>query len=289
MKTQCPSCKARFNVSEANIGKQAKCPKCTNPFTIEPFAETPVSAAAAQQVTAAVKTSAQPETPVQKAQPPQSSQETPSAKIAEQPKTNQPKSEKLSKILFVYGWAVLRAVAGILGLLGLMLILKRSSNSVLIMTFAAANIFMISSIVIEMMLFYKMWSVIQDGSASITPGKAVGFLFIPVFNLYWALLMLTGFPEDYNAFIKQRSGRNKELPPILFMIYSFLFVIFEFAAAVVLLSVFVLLSIIGRAFRGYPEVSWMLFSIFAAAGIAHFITHILTAAKTCIAVNALQK
>ena len=43
MKTQCPNCKARFNINDKFVGKQAKCPKCAKPFTIEPFIETPVA------------------------------------------------------------------------------------------------------------------------------------------------------------------------------------------------------------------------------------------------------
>jgi predicted Zn finger-like uncharacterized protein len=43
MKTQCPNCKARFNVDEKFTGKQAKCPKCTKPFTIQPFSEVPAA------------------------------------------------------------------------------------------------------------------------------------------------------------------------------------------------------------------------------------------------------
>jgi len=40
---QCPNCNSKFNVNETSIGKQAKCPKCAKPFTIEPFVETPVA------------------------------------------------------------------------------------------------------------------------------------------------------------------------------------------------------------------------------------------------------
>src|SRR5215472_4189380 len=36
-----------------------------------------------------------------------------------------------------------------------------------------------------LVLIYQMWQSIQDGHARTTPGKAVGFLFIPFFNLYW--------------------------------------------------------------------------------------------------------
>jgi hypothetical protein len=38
--------------------------------------------------------------------------------------------------------------------------------------------------VVQMMLIYNAWSAINDGQARTTPGKAVGFLLIPLFNIY---------------------------------------------------------------------------------------------------------
>jgi adenine deaminase len=35
MRTQCPHCKSKFSASEQSVGKQAKCPKCVKPFTID--------------------------------------------------------------------------------------------------------------------------------------------------------------------------------------------------------------------------------------------------------------
>lgn len=50
-------------------------------------------------------------------------------------------------------------------------------------------------------LLYFAWASIQDGHARTTPGKAVGFSFIPVFNLYWAFYMMVGYTTDYNNYI----------------------------------------------------------------------------------------
>ncbi len=66
-----------------------------------------------------------------------------------------------------------------------------------------ASAMTLTSTVFLMMLFYKMWSAIQDGHARTTPGKAVGFLFIPLFNLYWVFQVLWGFSKDYNAFLQR--------------------------------------------------------------------------------------
>lgn len=78
MKTQCPNCKAKFSVSEQSVGKKAKCPKCAQGFTIEPFAETPV------------------ETGTKITEP---------VKAAEPPVEKKPESKKLTKTVYVYCWA----------------------------------------------------------------------------------------------------------------------------------------------------------------------------------------
>jgi len=57
--------------------------------------------------------------------------------------------------------------------------------------------------VMACVLLYKAWKVIQDGHARTSPGKAVGFLFIPFFNLYWIFQAYWGFAKDYNAYIER--------------------------------------------------------------------------------------
>lgn len=50
-------------------------------------------------------------------------------------------------------------------------------------------------------LIYKMWQSIQDGYVrTASPGWAVGGLFIPFYNLYWAFQAIPGFVPEYYAF-----------------------------------------------------------------------------------------
>jgi len=42
---------------------------------------------------------------------------------------------------------------------------------------------------------YKAWEAIQNGHARTSPGKAVGFLFIPCFSLYWMFPAYWAMPE----------------------------------------------------------------------------------------------
>ncbi|MCI0460930.1 MAG: hypothetical protein L0Z62_28610 [Gemmataceae bacterium] len=54
----------------------------------------------------------------------------------------------------------------------------------------------LASGVLFLILLYKSWNLIQDGRAQTSAGKAVGFLFIPFFNLYWIFVAYRGLAED---------------------------------------------------------------------------------------------
>jgi len=63
----------------------------------------------------------------------------------------------------------------------------------------------IAGYVLLCILLYRFWAVIQDGKPRTTPGKAVGFLFIPFFNFYWAYVAWVGLSKDINAYCRQRN------------------------------------------------------------------------------------
>ncbi len=58
---------------------------------------------------------------------------------------------------------------------------------------------------------YKAWKCLQPGGASITPGKAIGFLFIPFFNYYWIFVSMGGLPRQWNE-IMARYENTKNAP-----------------------------------------------------------------------------
>ncbi len=93
------------------------------------------------------------------------------------------------------------AVAGIGGLLMILGVLLSLFGSVL-----------------WFVLIYKMWAAIQDGGfARTTPGKAVGFMFIPFFNIYWIFQAFWGFSKDYNTKIEAQQIGTEYLPEGLFL------------------------------------------------------------------------
>jgi len=66
-----------------------------------------------------------------------------------------------------------------------------------------APIPIVLSIPFMYIFLYKMWAAIQDGQARTTPGKAIGLLFVPLFNYYWIFQVLPGYATDYNRFIER--------------------------------------------------------------------------------------
>jgi hypothetical protein len=78
-------------------------------------------------------------------------------------------------------------------------------------------IILIVSVVIYLRIIYRMWTAVQDGHASTTPGKAVGLLFVPFFNLYWIFKVNLGFAQDYNALVDRHGLTIPKLPVGLFL------------------------------------------------------------------------
>jgi len=112
-------------------------------------------------------------------------------------------------------------------------------------------------VVVMSRLVYKMWAAIQDGHARTTPGKALGFCFIPFFNFYWVFQAFPGFARDYNTLVDRYSLRIPKLPVGLFMAY----------AVLCLLALIPLLGIL--------------------AALANLVVTMMMIAKICDGVNAL--
>jgi hypothetical protein len=113
------------------------------------------------------------------------------------------------------------------------------------------------AIVAAMMLVHKMWAAIEGPSARTTPGKAVGFLFLPVFNLYWGFVTYWGWTKDYNKLVSERQINAPLMSTGLGMT----------------LSIFHLLSCI-------PYIGLLFVPV-------HFILMIIFLSKACNRINAL--
>jgi hypothetical protein len=71
--------------------------------------------------------------------------------------------------------------------------------------------------VVSLIFWYKAWASIQDGHARMTPGKAIGFMFIPFFNIYWFFQVYFGFRTDFSAYIDRYNLPVKKLSHGLFV------------------------------------------------------------------------
>lgn len=80
---------------------------------------------------------------------------------------------------------------------------------------AVAYIPIIYGAVVAAVLIYKIWAAIQGPTARTTPGKAVGFLFIPFFNFYWIFQAFWGWTKDYNALVAQKGVSAPRAPESL--------------------------------------------------------------------------
>ena len=60
-----------------------------------------------------------------------------------------------------------------------------------------------------LMLHYRLWKLIPKDIARTTPSKAVIFMFITFFNLYWAFISCWGLSKDMNRTLQQRDIQHQ--------------------------------------------------------------------------------
>jgi len=109
--------------------------------------------------------------------------------------------------------------------------------------------FLIVQMIYTFVILWKMWSSIQDGNAKTTPGKAIGFLFIPFFNVYWIFQVWGGFPRDYNNYVDRHRLAVPHLSSGVFTAYPVLILLtaIPFLGIVVaLVNIFLFAAIISR-------------------------------------------
>lgn len=74
-------------------------------------------------------------------------------------------------------------------------------------------LFLIVGGIIGLIHLYRAWFILQTGGAQTTPGKAVGFLFIPFFSLYWVFVAYPGWAKDWTR-IRQSYPNLRAAPPV---------------------------------------------------------------------------
>lgn len=69
----------------------------------------------------------------------------------------------------------------------------------------------IAAVVFQCLILHKLWSMIPPEKAQTTPGKAVGFLFIPFFNFYWIFVAFLGLAKALNEELRGEAIADKEV------------------------------------------------------------------------------
>ena len=103
-----------------------------------------------------------------------------------------------------------------------------------------SSVSLLSTSIVFLIILYKAWAAIQDGQTRISPLKAVGFIFIPIFNFYWIFRAVWGFAKEYNIYNRRHSHDLPALSENLFLVFTILLLasgfferIFEFKSMVV--------------------------------------------------------
>ncbi len=73
-----------------------------------------------------------------------------------------------------------------------------ASNGLALGGIGLAWLLSIFSTIYGYIIMYRAWHVLQPGGARTTPGKAIGFMFIPFFNIYWIFNAFVGWATDWN-------------------------------------------------------------------------------------------
>ena len=79
----------------------------------------------------------------------------------------------------------------------------------------------IANVVFMFRLIYKAWAAIQDEQTVTTPDKALGFSFIPIFGIFWALIRVIGsYATEYNNYAQRRNFRVQPLSRGFFIAWA---------------------------------------------------------------------
>jgi len=97
-------------------------------------------------------------------------------------------------------------------LLGLMLAMMRATSGVamagsqvlmLTVVEVLGGVGILTAAILQYVYLARLWSYLRYGYPRTTPGKAVGFLFLPGFNLYWIFVAFYGLAQDWNRITSQ--------------------------------------------------------------------------------------
>lgn len=124
-----------------------------------------------------------------------------------------PEGKKISKTYTAYMFSYLCTLLPlILGVLFLILGLACENRNLFVtgvVFLVMASIGSVVVCIISLILHFLFWKAVQPFDARTTPGKAVGFLFIPYFNLYWIFVSYCSLARDMNRALADQNSEKK--------------------------------------------------------------------------------
>ncbi len=98
---------------------------------------------------------------------------------------------------------------------------------------------LIAAIVFDCIILYRHWWLLQGHGARTTPGKAVGFGFIPFFCFYWWFIAYAGLANDNNAYMDKAGIQRVKMSCGLALAMCIVGIISSFITWVPIVSIFI--------------------------------------------------
>lgn len=105
--------------------------------------------------------------------------------------------------------------------------------------FVAGGLCLVMAQVFGLINLYRAWLCLSRTGASITPGMAVGLLFVPFFNVYWIFRAYYGFAQEWNRLTSfyEDSRRGPRMSEGLFLAFCIGGVIFPLLSLILVFPV----------------------------------------------------
>lgn len=86
-------------------------------------------------------------------------------------------------------------------------------EKIAVFLFVIGSLAMITAFIMQLVLLYRNWKIIANAEGlAADPGQAVGFLFIPLFNLYWQFIAHWKLSVGQEMFLQQAGISSAKVP-----------------------------------------------------------------------------
>jgi len=79
-----------------------------------------------------------------------------------------------------------------------------------------------AAVLLYCFMLYRLWELIPPARARTTPGRAVGFLFLPLYNLYWNFIAFWGLAKALNRELQSAGITGRDVDERLALAYCVL-------------------------------------------------------------------